>query len=415
MIYFCSYRRDSMKLKRRDFLLFSGLSVVSSGNIKNISSPFINSHSKKENNVVPESWIELNTKNIKWNLHKVKNKVKTPVMGVIKANAYGHGLVEFGKELENLGIHSLMVCKLQEAVKLREVGVTCPVYNFGPVFHENTDILVKHNISQFLHSGEYENMSQKAEKLGAQIKVHIHIDTGMNRMGIPYQKALSVIQRAYQLKGLSLTGISTTLCEDPQTDKVQIQRLQSVYKQARKLGIQLKIRHAASSAGIFESESYYLDMVRPGIALYGYYPNSKTRKEDSLSLRPVLEFKSKVVDVKTLQPGESVSYHRAYKAKKKEKIAVVPVGYSDGYPHPASQNAKVLIKGKKYPVLNTVTANHMEVLLESDSNISPGDEVILIGSQSKEKITADDVAEWAGISNYKALIGLNPLIPKFPY
>ncbi|MBW1933683.1 MAG: hypothetical protein JRI56_11945 [Deltaproteobacteria bacterium] len=117
--------------------------------------------------------------------------------------------------------------------------------------------------------------------------------------------------------------------------------------------------------------------------------------------------------MKTLHPGDSVSYHRAYKAAKREKIAVIPVGYSDGYPHSASGKLKALIRGKKYPILNTITANHMEALINTEPHIMAGDEVTLIGAQGNEQITADDLAEWAGISNYKVLIGLNPLIPRF--
>jgi len=393
-----------MKLNRRDFIIFSGLTIAS----KNLP---------LQKNInpapAPESWIELSPTHIEWNLKKIKQKVKTPVMGVIKANAYGHGLVEFGKHLDRLGIDALMVCKLQEAVTLRESGVSCPIYNFGPLIPENTHVLVKHNISQFLHSGDFKEMSRRAEKTGAKINVHIHAETGMHRMGLSRNHVISVLKQAPLLKGLTISGLSTTLCEDKQFDKVQLKRLQSIYEESQNLGIKLKTRHAASSAGIFESKSYYLDMIRPGITLYGYYPNQETQKQDSLSLRPVLEFKSRVVDVKTLNPGESVSYHRAYKAAKREKIAVIPVGYSDGYPPSVSQKSKVLIKGKKYPIINTITANHMEALINSDSNVSPGDEVTLIGSQGSEKITADDIAQWAGISNYKVLIRLNPLIPRY--
>ena len=406
MIYFYSHciptvRRDKMKLNRRDFILFSGLSFA----LKDLRSEKIPTPSH-------ESWIELSLNNMEWNLTRIRQKVKVPVMGVIKANAYGHGLVEFGKQLARLGIDALMVCKLKEAVRLREAGVSCPIYNFGPMSAKNTPLLVKYKISQFLHSGDFNNMNQRAEKLGAQINIHIHADTGMNRMGIPFQKVMSVIKQAASLRGLSVSGLSTTLCEDKQFDKVQLKRLQSIYNESQKSGINLGARHAASSAGIFESPSYYMDMIRPGITLYGSYPNQKTKEEDSLSLRPVLAFKSRVVDVKTLHPGDSVSYLRAYKAAKKEKIAVIPVGYSDGYPHSASGKLRVLIRGKKYPILNTITANHMEALINTEPSISPGDEVALIGAQGNEKITADDIAEWAGISNYKVLIGLNPLIPK---
>jgi alanine racemase len=153
-------------------------------------------------------------------------------------------------------------------------------------------------------------------------------------------------------------------------------------------------------------------MVRPGIALYGYYPSEKTQKEDRLGLKPVLLLKSRVVDVKTLQSGDSASYHRKYMARKKEKIAIIPVGYSDGYPHNIVGKAFVLIKGKRLPLIAAVTANHCAALLEKNSTVSPGDEVVLLGSQGKEKITADEVASWAEVSAYKILIGLNPLLPR---
>jgi alanine racemase len=301
---------------------------------------------------------------------------------------------------------------MQEAVELRESGVTCPIYNFGPVIPQNTDILIDYGISQFLHSGDIDELSRRAEERSARIDVHIHIDTGMHRMGFPYENALALIKRASALNGLTISGVSTTLTEDREFDKVQLQRLQSVYDEARALGIDPGTRHAASSAGIFESESYVLDMIRPGIVLYGYYPNERTRREDSLNLRPVLQFKSRVADVKTVEPGESVSYLREHKAERTEKIAVIPVGYSDGFP--VSGRAEVIIGGKRRPVLDTITANHMEVLLDRYSTIAPCDEVTLIGTQDKVSITSDDLAEWAGISNYKVLIGLNPEIPRRP-
>lgn len=402
-----------MTINRRDFILLTGLSSLPA-----LTSPW---HKKPsgygypqphETKITPESWIELNPDHIQWNLKQIRQKVKVPIMAVIKANAYGHGLVEFGRILDQSGIDALMVCELQEAVTLRGSGISCPIYNFGPVIPQNTDILIRHNISQFLHSGDIQELSRQAEKHQAKINTHIHIDTGMHRMGFPYENALPAIKLASSLKGLSLFGISTTLTEDKDFDKVQLQRLQSIYDKAKSLGIDLGMRHAASSAGIFESESYFLDMIRPGIVLYGYYPNERTLKEDALSLRPVLSFKSRVVDVKMVEPGESVSYLREYTPKQREKIAVIPVGYSSGYPVSVSGKAHVLIQGKRYPILDTITANHMEARLTSDSPITPGDQVTLIGTQGSENITADDLAAWAGISNYKALIRLNPTIPR---
>jgi len=387
-----------MTINRRDFILLTGLTGLSA-----LTSTWRKPPSRygqpqlNEKNITPESWIELNPDHIHWNLKQIRQKVKVPIMAVIKANAYGHGLVEFGKILDQRGIDALMVCELQEAVTLRESGISCPIYNFGPVIPQNTDILIKHNISQFLHSGDIQELSRRAEKRSAKINCHIHIDTGMNRMGFPYENAFPMIKLASSLKGLSISGISTTLTEDKDFDKVQLQRLQSIYDEAKALDIDLGMRHAASSAGIFESESYYL-------------PNDRTQKENALSLRPVLSFKSRVVDVKTVAPGESVSYLREYKVKQREKVAVIPVGYSSGYP--VSGKGQVLIRGKRYPVLDTITANHMEAKLSSDSPVASGDQVTLIGTQGNESITADDLAAWAGISNYKVLIRLNPTIPR---
>ena len=403
-----------MTINRRSFIFLtsltglSGLPALTSTWLKKLSGYGYSPPDEKK--ITSESWFELNPDHIQWNLIQIRQKVKVPIMAVIKANAYGHGLVEFGKILAQKGINALMVCELQEAVTLRESGIACPIYNFGPVIPQNTDILIQHNISQFLHSGDMQELSRQAEKRSAKTNCHIHIDTGMNRMGFPYENALPAIKLASSLKGLSLSGISTTLTEDEDFDKVQLQRLQAIYDEAKALGIDPGMRHAASSAGIFESESYFLDMIRPGIVLYGYYPNERTMKEDALSLRPVLSFKSRVVDVKMVEPGESVSYLREYKARQKEKIAVIPVGYSPGYP--ISGKAQVLIRGKRYPILDTITANHMEAKLSLDSTIAPGDEVTLIGAQGDESITADDLAAWAGISNYKVLIRLNPMIPR---
>jgi len=271
-----------MTINRRDFILLTGLTGLPA-----LTSPWHKQPirygqpqpDEKKIIPIPESWIELNPEHIHWNLKQIRQKVKVPIMAVIKANAYGHGLVEFGKILDQSGIDALMVCELQEAVTLRESGISCPIYNFGPVIPLNTDILIQHNISQFLHPGDIQDLSRRAEKHQAKINCHIHIDTGMHRMGFPYEKALSTINLASSLKGLSISGVSTTLTEDKDFDKVQLQRLQSIYDKAKSLGIDLGMRHAASSAGIFESDSYYLDMIRPGIVLYGYYPNERTRNE----------------------------------------------------------------------------------------------------------------------------------------
>lgn len=401
-----------MQHSRREFLLASSLGIPSfftKG--KSFNVPFFE-QKKQDKEPTQDTWIELNLPNMEWNLKKIKQHIRVPVMAVIKANAYGHGLLEVGRFLDKSGIDALMVCKLSEAIQLRETGVKCPILNFGPLYTEDADLLAKHGISQSIFTDDVQILSQKAQKAGKKIQVHIHIDTGMGRMGIPHHKAEAYIEKVAALDGIVIKGISTTLTEDPEFDKVQMKRFLSLCQKSEKKGIRTGLKHAYSSAGIFTAGPSYLDMVRPGILLYGYYPNKKTQMEDRLSLKPVLQLKSRVAAVKILRPGDSVSYHRAYTAKTKEKMAVIPIGYSDGYPLRIVGKGWVLIKGQKYPLIGDITANHLEIKLDLDSPISVGDETILLGSQGQEEIRANHLSEWEGISTYKILLRLNPLLPR---
>lgn len=402
-----------MPYSRRQFFLAASLGIPASFT-KGTSIGFLSTSQKNLPRMpTQDAWIELDLPAMAWNLAKIKEHVCVPVMAVIKANAYGHGLTQVGRFLDQSGIDALMVCRLSEAIQLRESGVRCPILNFGPLFPDDADLLAEFQISQSIFTDDVTLLSRNARKLGKEIKVHIHIDTGMGRMGIPHHEAAYYIESVAALEAIRIEGISTTLTEDPEFDRVQMERFLSLCRISEKKGIQLGLKHAFSSAGVFTAEeSSYLDMVRPGILLYGYYPNRKTQEEDRFSLKHVLQLKSRVAAVKNLRPGDSVSYHRAYTAEKREKIAVIPVGYSDGYPFQAVGKAWVLIQGKKFPVIGDVTANHLEIRLDLDSSASIGDEVVLLGSQGKEEITADRLAGWAGVSTYKILLRLNPLLPR---
>lgn len=402
-----------MNWTRRKFLLFSGLSPFSLLALKKGDSdipalPFKN----RSNSPNPDVWIELNMDHMGWNLNKIRKLVKRPVLAVIKANAYGHGLIPSARYLEKSGIDSLMVCKLDEAIELRESGIACPILNFGPFFPESAELLVKHQLIQFVFSSDVKALNSAAEQLGKTANVHIHIDTGMGRMGIPYHEAFPSIVELATLNNLRIRGISTTLTEDEEFDREQVRRLLSIYKKAEKAGIDLGRIHAASSAAIISYPDSYLDMVRPGILVYGYYPSEKSQSTDKLSLKPVLQLKCRVAAVKTLRPGDSISYHRAYTAKTREKIAVLPIGYSDGYPFNVAGHGFVLLNGERAPIVGSITANHLEVKLKLDSHVSVGDEAVLIGDQKNESIPADELARWAEVSTYKILIGLNPLVQR---
>jgi alanine racemase len=286
------------------------------------------------------------------------------------------------------------------------------VHNFGPFCSRDAEILLHFDISQSVFSDEVKGLGEFALKHNMKAKVHIHMDTGMGRMGIDYDQALPYLEKTASLAGIEIRGISTTLTEVDFYGE-QMKRFLSVCQEAETRGVRLGRRHAASSRAIFTSQSAHLDMVRPGIALYGFFPSGSSRHKDGHILKPVLSLKSRVAMVKTLKPGSTIGYERDFIAKKKERIAVIPVGSTDGYPFNIKQKASVLINGHRFPVISTVTFNHLEVLLDNDTPVNPGDEVVLIGSQREDKITVDEVAGWAGISTYKILAFLNPLLPKY--
>ena len=359
-----------------------------------------------------DTWIEVDLAAIAWNFSQVKRRVKVPIMAVVKANAYGHGLVEVSKTLEKAGADWLMTGKLKEAVALREAGIRCPILNFGPFAGEDSPEIVGRNISQSVYTEDAVFLQKAASKLKKKASVHVDIDTGMRRTGISYDKALPLIERIASISQVKIEGISTTLTEDPEFDKEQIRRLLELCSSATKRGIALGLKHASSSAGILASPEFYLDMVRPGITLYGYYPNVQTRKEDPLNLKPALKLNARVIFLKDLAPGDSLSYHRAFTVPKKMRVATVGIGYSDGYPPDLGGKGFVLIRNKRFPVLKAVTANHAMVDLGDDREVEIGDEVVLINSTPGSGLTADALAEQCGISDYRILIGLNPLLPR---
>jgi alanine racemase len=356
--------------------------------------------------------IEVNVGHIAWNLAQLRKRVKVPIMGVVKANAYGHGLVGVAKALEAAGIGALMVGKLQEAVILREAGIQCPVLNFGPFDRRDSREIIDRNISQSVYTEEAVYLAEAAAGLERTASVHIDIDTGMGRTGVLPDRALPLIEKIASLLHLKIEGVCTTLTEDPEFDKEQLQRFLEICAGARRRGISLGWRHAASSAGVFYSADFYLDMIRPGITLYGYYPNARTRKEDALSLKPALKLSTTVTFIKDLSPGESLSYLRVFRAEKKMRAATLGVGYSDGYPFLFGGKVSVMIRNKAYPVLDAVTSNHVMVDLADDHEVRIGDEATLIHPDRSSGLAADALAERSGVPDYKILIGLNPLTPR---
>jgi len=370
---------------------------------------------KKEKELMAGSMdaaVEVNLSHITWNLKQIRTIVQVPIMAVVKANAYGHGLVEVARLLEKEGVSWVMVGKLEEALALRRAGIRSSILNFGPYSRQDCNQIVQNEISQSVYSEEVRYLHEAALKQNRKAGVHLDVDTGMGRTGVPFKNAQPLINKMASLSGLKIKGIMTTLTEDEKFDLEQIKRFEEVCSQAMVKGIEVGLRHAASSAGILSHTKLHLDMVRPGIMIYGYYPSAETQQEDKLSLRPALRLLARVIDIRLLSPGDTLSYHRAFVAAKEMWVATIGVGYSDGYLAQLAGKGVVMIREKTYPVIAAVTANHLMVELDNSEDVRVGDEVVLLDNQPEAGLTGDVLADLSGISVYRILIGLNPQLPR---
>lgn len=354
-----------------------------------------------------DPWIEINLDNLAWNLSQVRRRVSNrPVMVVIKANAYGHGLVGVAQFLERQNVRHFAVGKVQEAVSLREKGITSTILNFGPFSGEEAVQLVELDVSQSVYTDAVDMLAEAARRLNKRAKVHIKVDTGLGRVGVPYYEAGPFIERVASISETQIEGIFTTFTEDPEFDRVQLDRFLQVCDAAAQKGISLGLRHAASSAAVATFPESFLDMVRPGDAIYGLEPLP------NLDPRPVMSLKTRVIYVKRLRPGDAVSYHRRFTAERETLVATLPLGYSDGYPPQAVEKGQVLIQGRRWPLIAAVTANHSTVDVTGAEALKIGDEVVLFGKQADEELTIGELADWAGSSVYKVAIGMSPTLPR---
>lgn len=398
------------KFNRREFL-------KQTGTLPFCAAFCINSHgAEPKANVSPkcaDPWLEINLDNMARNLSQIRKRVHPrPVMAVIKANAYGHGLVEVAKFLEKQHIRFMAVGKLKEAFELREKGIRTPILNFGPLYSGEAKQIAARDISQSVYTGDIAALSEAAGKLKRKARVHIKVDTGLGRVGIPYYLALPYIKKVASLPNIIIEGIFTTLTEDEEFDKIQLLRFLHLCDLAKKSGINVGLRHAVSSAGILSFARAYLDMVRPGITLYGHYPSEKEYRARSIDLKPAMALKAQVIHVKNLRPGDSVSYHRKFTAKNELPVVTLPVGYSDGYPYQIAGKAEAIIHGQRWPVIAAVTANHSTLNITGADKIKIGEGAVLIGRQGESEVTAEEIASWANTSVYKIVIGMNPQLPR---
>ncbi len=336
------------------------------------------------------------------------------VMPIVKANAYGHGLVPVARHLVGLGATTLGVAFLEEAVALREAGVTVPILVMGGVFGDQIPVFLRHGLALTASSiDKLRHIDETAREIGVTAKVHLKIDTGMERIGVHYYSAEGLLARAEECRHCLVEGIYSHFANADAADlssaRLQLSRFLDVLTWYDRHGVAPPVRHIANSGAVLQLRESHLDLVRPGILVYGVYPSAEVSR--TIAVQPALSWKSRVVYFKVVQPDHPVSYGSTWQADHPVRVVTVPVGYGDGYFRALSSVAQVMIRGKRYPVVGRVCMDQIMVNIEWDTAYN-GDEVVLIGADGGERITCEDLAEWAGTIPYEVLTNINTRVPR---
>jgi alanine racemase len=365
--------------------------------------------------VVRPTFVEVSLARLADNFRAIQAAVApAAVMPIVKANAYGHGLVEVARHLVALGATSLGVAFLEEAVALREAGLALPILVMGGILGDQIPLFLRHGLTLTASSvDKLRQVDAVAGDMGVTATVHLKIDTGMERIGVHYYHAQGLLERAAECRHVRVEGIYSHFANADAADlasaRLQLARFLDVLQWYDRHGAAPPLCHIANSGAILQLPESWLDLVRPGILLYGVYPSPEVRR--TIAVRPALSWKSRVVYFKVVAPGHPVSYGSTWRTDHPVRVVTVPVGYGDGYFRALSNVAKVIIRGKKYPVVGRVCMDQVMVNIEWDTAYN-GDLVVLLGADGDEVITCEDLADWAGTIPYEVLTNINTRVPR---
>ena len=354
---------------------------------------------------------------LKHNLSQIQERLAggCQVLAVVKANAYGHGAVEISRALVQQGISRLAVASINEGIALREAGVTADIIVMVEFFDEHVQELLTHRLTPVVTGPRLlPALAKAAESQNVSLPIHIKVDTGMGRLGCSPEHLASLFDALSSWKSLRVEGLMTHLADsdgaDPSQTERQLESFRRMLDQMAQRGLTIPFVHVANSAAIIRFPQAHFSLVRPGIMLYGYH--TLPRSVPCPELKPVLSLRSTVIQVRTIDPGDSISYNRTFVATRKSQIAVLPIGYADGYSRRLSNNGAVLIRGRRAPIVGIVCMDMTMVDVTDIGPVQAGEEVTLIGSQGQEAIGADDIASWTGTIPYEVLCAIGPRVPR---
>jgi len=337
-------------------------------------------------------------------------------MPVIKADAYGHGIREVGLHFQKIGAKRLAVAYVEEGIMLREAGVILPIQVMGSVVQRQIPLYLEHNLIITAPCKEkLIQINDTAKALNKQAVVHLKIDTGMGRIGVRYDAAEPLLEQSLRCEAVTVEGIFSHFARSDEADLgpalLQLERFHKVLEFYPRRGLPCPLRHIANSGAVAQMPQANLDIVRPGIIMYGVYPSPDTKR--TVSVEPVLTWRSEVGFVKQIEAGTPVSYGATWSPAQPTTVVTLPVGYADGYSRCFSSNAEVLIKGQRYPVVGRVCMDQTMVdLAVAGAHVSSGDRATLIGCDGAHSITAQDLAVWAGTIAYEILTSISARVPR---
>jgi alanine racemase len=378
------------------------------------------------------TFAEINLKAFKYNLQNLKTIIEpatglsSGIMAVIKADAYGHGVIPCAKAAVESGVDYLGAGIIEEGVELRENGITEPILILGSIFPDEVADLVRHDLATILCTPHLaQALAKEAEKQGKTVNVHIKVDTGMNRLGVLPENLVPLIETISNLPTLKLEALSTHFSsaddEDTSITTQQIELFQKTLSELQKAGVTIPpLTHLANTSALFRFPESRSKMIRPGLILYGALPSpvlnsvvqEVCQKENLQNFQPVMQWKSKIILLKSVQKGQPLSYSRKHFTQKNSLIATLPIGYADGLHRNLSNNMDVLIKGKRAPQVGTICMDMILIDVTEVPDIQMGDEVVIFGKQGEEEIRVEELAKKSNTIPYEILCNVGKRVPR---
>jgi alanine racemase len=369
-----------------------------------------------KNSIIRPSWIEIDMNAIEWNARQIKNYLgDVKVLAVVKADAYGLGACPVAQLLIRCGVAKLGVVALDEAIELRQTGISAPILNMGEILPEHAPLVVQYDVEQMAYQKKVvEAISRAAQARGVTARLHFKIDTGMSRYGAPHERALATFQDLQKFAAIEFVGVMSHFAMSDAQDKsysnMQIERFQQAKLSFERAGIHIPLWHMCNSGGTLDLPRAHFDMVRVGLMFYGYFPSTHVRKP--FDLKPAMSVRTKIVSTRTIQPGVSVGYSRRFTAEKEERIGVCPIGYSDGYDRKLRNTGQVLLKGKRVPILGGLCMDACFIQLTDVSEADIGDVVTLMGADGEDQISPHEIAGWIQSVSYEVMSTFGRRLPR---